>query len=183
MLLNHPAMELDPDTPPFELRQWDGAVIRTTDWLRFKPGVDPATVTFETGYAAAARDSYGVFRRLRDAGEIPAGVRFQVCLPTPMASGYMYVSPASLAAYLPAYERALLAALRDITDAIPHRDLSVQWDVCQEVLVFEALFRAPAGRLQGRMCSPNWHAWAMPCRMTSSAATISVTARRATNTW
>jgi hypothetical protein len=35
---------------------------------------------------------------------------------------------------------ALLAALRDIADAIPHRDLSIQWDVCQEVLVFEHYF-------------------------------------------
>jgi hypothetical protein len=140
MLLHHPAMELDPDTKPFELRQWDGALIRTTDWLRFKSGVDPATVTFDTGYAAAARESYAIFRRLRDAGEIPAGVRFQVCLPTPMSSGYMYVSPASLAAYLPAYERALLAALREIAEAIPHQDLSIQWDVCQEVLVFEHYF-------------------------------------------
>ena len=46
----------------------------------------------------------------------------------------------SLAAYLPVYERALLAALREIADAIPHRDLSIQWDVCQEVLVFEHYF-------------------------------------------
>ena len=63
-----------------------------------------------------------------------------------MASGYMYVGPASLAAYLPAYERALLAALHEIADAIPHRDLSIQWDVCQEVLVFEKYFphRPPA---------------------------------------
>jgi hypothetical protein len=140
MLLNHPAMELDPDTPPFELHQWDGALIRTTDWLRFKAGADPATVTFDTGYSAAARDSYAVFRRLRDTGEIPTGVRFQVCLPTPMASGYMYVSPGSLTAYLPAYERALLAALGEIVGAIPHLDLSIQWDVCQEVLVFEHYF-------------------------------------------
>ncbi len=51
MLLNHPAMELDPVTPPFELRQWDGAVLRTTEWIRFRPGIDPATVTFDTGYA------------------------------------------------------------------------------------------------------------------------------------
>jgi hypothetical protein len=140
MLLSHPAMERDPDTPPFELRQWDGALIRTTDWLRFKPGVDPASVAFETGYAAAARESYAVFRRLREAGEIPAGVRFQVCLPTPMASGYMYVSPAALAAYLPVYERALLAALGEICATIPHAELSIQWDVCQEVLVFEHYF-------------------------------------------
>ena len=73
--------------------------------VAIKPGIDPATVTFDTGYAAAARELYAVFRRLRDAGEIPAAVRFQVCLPTPMASGYMHVSPSSLAAYLPIYER------------------------------------------------------------------------------
>jgi hypothetical protein len=57
-----------------------------------------------------------------------------------MASGYMYVSPKSLADYLPAYERALLKALRDIADTIPHHELSIQWDVCQEVLVFEHYF-------------------------------------------
>ncbi len=146
MLLRHPAMELDPDTKPFELRQWDGALIRTTEWLRFKPDVDPATVTFDTGYAAAALESYATFRRLRDGGDIPAGLRFQVCLPTPMASGYMYVCPTALAAYLPAYERALLAALHEIAAEIPHRDLSIQWDVCQEVLLFEDYFphRPPA---------------------------------------
>jgi hypothetical protein len=57
-----------------------------------------------------------------------------------MASGYMYVSPSSLAAYLPVYERSLLKALRQIVDAIPRQDLSIQWDVCQEVLVFEHYF-------------------------------------------
>jgi hypothetical protein len=140
MLLNHPAMEPDTDTPPFELRQWDGVLLRTTEWIRFRHGIDPASVTFDTGYAQAAVESYATFRRLREAGELPAGLRFQVCLPTPMASGYMYVSPASLAAYLPVYERSLLGALRQIVDAIPHRDLSIQWDVCQEVLVFEQFF-------------------------------------------
>ena len=144
MLQHHPAMETDTDTPPFEVRQWDGVLIRTQHWLRFKAGVDPAMVTFDTGYAQAARDSYAIFRRLRDSGEIPAGVRFQVSLPTPMATGYSCVSPSALAAYLPVYERALFIALRDITDAIPHRDLSIQWDVCQEVLVFEHYYPHPA---------------------------------------
>jgi hypothetical protein len=133
-------MELDTDTPPFELRQWDGALLRTTEWIRFRNGIDPASVTFDTGYAEAAIESYAVFRRLRDAGKLPSGLRFQVCLPTPMASGYMYVSPSSLAEYLPVYERSLLTALRRIIDAIPHLDLSIQWDVCQEVLVFEQFF-------------------------------------------
>lgn len=34
----------------------------------------------------------------------------------------------------------MLVALRRIVDAIPHQDLSIQWDVCQEVLIFEQYF-------------------------------------------
>ncbi len=140
MLLSHLNMELDPDTTPLALYQWDGELIRETELVRFKPDVDPSSVVFETGYAPAAIASYDVFRQLRDDGVIPAGVRFQVCLPTPMASGYMYISPASIEDYLPVYEKALLTALRSILDAISHHDLSIQWDICQEVLIFEDYF-------------------------------------------
>jgi hypothetical protein len=140
MLLRHPAMEIDPTVPPQEFRQWDGQLLRAIEMLRLKPGIDLSGVVFETGYAAAALASYAVFRKLRDVGRIPAGMRFQVCLPTPMASAYMYVSGPGRAAYLPVYERALRTALRDILNGIPHGDLSIQWDVCQEVLVFENYF-------------------------------------------
>jgi hypothetical protein len=57
-----------------------------------------------------------------------------------MASAFMYVSPAAIPAYLPAYEKSLLGDLARIAAAIPHQDLSIQWDVCQEVLVFEDYF-------------------------------------------
>ncbi len=140
MLESHPAMEVDPTVPRFALRQWDGKLLRETPLLRLRSGVDPQAVVFETGYAGAARASYAVFRRLRAAGTIPAGVRFQVCLPTPMASAYMYVSARAREAYLVAYERALMRALRDIIAAVPARDLAIQWDVCQEVLIHEGFF-------------------------------------------
>jgi hypothetical protein len=140
MLKNHPAMEIDPTVPPFALHQWDGKLLREMPLLRFRAGVDPAGVEFETGYAAAATASHAVFRRLAADGAIPAGIRFQVCLPTPMASAYMYVSPPARAAYVPVYERALRRALDEILAAVPHRELSIQWDVCQEVLVYEGFF-------------------------------------------
>jgi hypothetical protein len=140
MLRAHPAMEEDPTEPPFRFVQWDGKVIRETMRLRFKPDIDPQNVTFDTGYDRAAVQSYTVFSRLRREGVIPRHVRFQVSLPTPMASGYMYVSPKARAAYLPVYERALLTALRQIAQAVPPGDLAIQWDVCQEVLVFENYF-------------------------------------------
>ena len=34
----------------------------------------------------------------------------------------------------------MLTALRSILDAISHHDLSIQWDICQEVLIFEDYF-------------------------------------------
>ena len=141
MLLDHPAMEIDPTVPPYKFIQWDGKVVREVEQVRFKPSVDPATVVFETGYDKAALASYSIFKRLREAGAIPLHVRFQVCLPTPQASGYLYVSGPARETYFGVYERALKAALVNIVKAIPADDLSIQWDVCQEVLAFENYFK------------------------------------------
>ena len=60
MLEGHPAMEIDPTVPLFALRQWDGKLLRESPLLRFRAGGDPDACTFETGYAAAARESYEV---------------------------------------------------------------------------------------------------------------------------
>lgn len=141
MLLDHPAMEIDPTVPPYKFVQWDGKLVREIEQVRFKPGVDPATVTFETGYDKAALASWAVFERLRAAGAIPTGTRFQVCLPTPQASGYLYVSGPARETYFGVYERALKTALANIVKAIPAQDLAIQWDVCQEVLAFEGYFK------------------------------------------
>jgi hypothetical protein len=140
MLERHPAMEVDAEAGLLELRQWDGSLLRRSELLRFRPGVDPDSVRFETGYAEAALASWAIFDGLRRSGVLADGVRFQVCLPTPMSSAWMYVSPRAHDDYLRVYERALLGALRRITTTIPYDSLSIQWDVCQEVLVFENYF-------------------------------------------
>jgi hypothetical protein len=141
MLRAHPDMEIDPTVPPFPFVQWDGTVVREISQVRFKPGVDADKVLFETGYDKAARASYGTFKRLRDAGSIAKGTRFQVSLPTPHSSGYLYVGRPARQTYFKVYERALLKALSAIVAAIPAQDLSIQWDVCQEVLAFENYFK------------------------------------------
>jgi len=141
MLLDHPAMEIDPTVPPYKFVQWDGKVVREIEQVRFKSGTDPDKVVFETGYDKAALASWGVFKRLRDAGTIAPHTRFQVCLSTPHASGYLYVSGPARQTYFAVYERALKAALANITKAIPAGDLAIQWDVCQEVLAFENYFK------------------------------------------
>ena len=94
-------------TPGFSpVYQWDGVLLRESPYLRFKPSVNPEQVHFPTGYAEAATGSYATFLRLRDEGIIGPDVLFQVSLPTPMATGFMYVSDAARDAYLPAYERS-----------------------------------------------------------------------------
>jgi hypothetical protein len=137
----HPAMEVDPTVPLYPFVQWDGKVIREIHQVRFKPGVDPDEVALETGYDKAAAASYEVFERLRDSGAIARGTRFQVSLPTPHSSGYLYVSGPARQTYFRVYERALLKALANIVKTIPVQDLAIQWDVCQEVLAFEGYFK------------------------------------------
>ena len=140
MLLDSGFMEVDPTVPPYKFVQWDGKVVREIEQLRFNPGVDPARVEFATGYDKAALASWEIFRKLRDGGAIPKHMRFQVSLPTPYASGYLYVSGPTRKTYYPVYERSLKNALANIARAVPARDLSIQWDVCQEVLAFENYF-------------------------------------------
>ena len=140
MLEQHPAMEPDLDEPPYALYQWDGQLLRETSYIRFRADVDPTSVDFPTGYAEAALESFDLYTRLQDDGVIPADVRFQVSLPTPMATAYMYVSPSARDAYIPAYERSLLSAVDELLVSTPHHRLSIQWDVCQEVLLFENYF-------------------------------------------
>ena len=140
MLERHPAMEVDGDAGLLELRQWDGSLLRRTDLLRFRPGVDPESVDFPIGYADAALQSWALFERLRREGALPEDLRFQVCLPTPMSSAFMYVSPRAHDDYQRAYERSLRRDLGRIVAGIPPADLSIQWDICQEVLVLEGYF-------------------------------------------
>jgi hypothetical protein len=140
MLQQHPAMEVDESVPPLPVKNWDGRVFREIHRLKMKDDVDPDAVEFVTTYDTAARDSYATFVKMRDAKVIRPGVKFMIALPTAMASGLMYVSPNGRQRYVSAYERALLRALRNILDWLPHDEISIQFDVCQEVLMLENYF-------------------------------------------
>ena len=140
MLMEHSAMEIDPTVAEMALYQWDGKLLRSLPLLRFRKEANPDDVEFATGYDKAAVYSYGIFKKLRAEGAVPEHVRFQVCLPTPMASCYLYVSHKCYDDYLRVYLKSLSNALNSILDNIPHEDLCIQYDVCQEVLIFENYF-------------------------------------------
>ena len=113
--------------------------------LRLADGADPAQVSWpDLGYADAYLRSYQVFATLRQQGVIPAGVRFQVEYPTPMASISAYIVPEQQQALLDSYERAMFADLDRLLAVVPAGEAAVQWDVAVEFGTLEEAF-APGG--------------------------------------
>jgi len=81
-----------------------------------------------------ALESYGVFRRLRERGEISAGLRFQIGLPFP--SSAMNAFKADFARDYPivarAYEELVARELERLLSEVPADELAIQWDMAYE---------------------------------------------------
>ena len=137
ILLDHPDMEVDPTVPVFQFIQFDGKVVFEIEQVRFRDGVDPEKVDFKTGYADDAIRNFGIFDRLQGEGSIPAGVKYQICMATPLAIAYMFVSPHARDAFIPVYGQHLADEVVRIMSSVPQDRISYQWDVCQEVLMWE----------------------------------------------
>lgn len=117
---------------PVPLRMLDVRPLRVAD------GVDPSSIEFPPlGYAEAAATSYALFTRLRTEGVIPAGVRFQVSLPTPLAVVGAFFPVDQRAAVEPVYRAAMYRELDEILATVPHPDLAVQWDNAVEFQMIE----------------------------------------------
>lgn len=140
VLAENPAIEVAKGVPPFKFTQWDGKVVREIQRLRLKPGAKPNPSEFKTGYADMAIASWGLFERLQKAGAIPAGVKFQVSIPTPIAPTYNNMVPADRPGLLPALTQHFIGEVTKIAKAIPNDRLAIQWDVCQEVLAWEGYY-------------------------------------------
>jgi hypothetical protein len=142
VLADNPAIEVAADVPPFKFTQWDGKLLREIPRLRVKPGATPDPKTFETSYADMAIASWHLFERLQKEGVIPATVKFQISLPTPIAPTYNNMVPADRPLLLPALTRHLTGEVTKIAAAVPNERIAVQWDVCQEVLAWEGYYEA-----------------------------------------
>jgi len=123
-----PAMELSGEV--FQLHAT--AVPRKR--YRLRPGRSLADVRIDNlAYAAFAKDSYAVLKRLRDAGRIRTGTRFQVDLVPAHSVLWLYVADELQAAIDPIYNAALGREIDKIAAVIPHRDLAIQFDVASAV--------------------------------------------------
>jgi hypothetical protein len=140
VLARNPAIEVATDVPPFKFTQWDGKVLREIPRLHIKPGAKPDPETFETGYADMAIASWGLFEQLQAGGVIPASVKFQISLPTPIAPTYNNMVPSDRPLLLPALTQHLIGEVTKIAGAVPNDRIALQWDVCQEVLAWEGYY-------------------------------------------
>jgi hypothetical protein len=99
--------------------------------FRIRPG---RTIGFDDlEYGRFAIESYAVFRRLRDEGVVPQGVRFQVCLPAPHSAIDAFFEdntqwPEVYAAYLDGIRGEIAKLLGEV----PAEDLVIQWDAAWE---------------------------------------------------
>ncbi len=85
------------------------------------------------GYADAAESSYATFRRLREEGVVPDGVKFQVSVPTPYATVVAWVREADQERFFPVYARAIVDEVTAIAGIVDAQDLVIQYDVTVEI--------------------------------------------------
>ena len=119
------AYETSPDAPGMaQLRLAGGASADTIEWPNL-------------GYADAYAASFEIFDRLQRDGTIPAGVRFQMQYPTPLASMAGTIAPEDLPSVAASYEAALFADVDTVLARLPHARCAVQWDVAVEFGLLE----------------------------------------------
>jgi hypothetical protein len=122
---------------------WQFKVKEGVDIVRFgNPG-------YRLGYAKDAVNSYFVFKTLRERGELPTGLRFQIAMPmvNSVIRALTFPVRGDLEKIRPGYEEAIGAELDAIFDAIPAEDLAIQWDMAWETAaVYDGLDGYPAER-------------------------------------
>jgi hypothetical protein len=111
---------------------------------RLKPGKSIADIRFDNlFYADKAKESYATFKRLRDAGKIAPGTRFQVDLVPAHSVLWLFLAEELQAPVDPIYNNALMREIDKLAATIPHQDLSIQFDVASAV--FARLQREETG--------------------------------------
>lgn len=109
--------------------------------MRVRPGV--SSIRFDTWPRIDyALESYEIFTRLRDAGRIPAGLRFQVSLPFPgstIIGGFRVDFTRDYPVVAAAYKDLVGRGLRRLIETIPPHDLAIQWDIAWDTLDLEGV--------------------------------------------
>jgi SAM-dependent methyltransferase len=126
--------------PQFEVGPPGTDTYRTLPKLRLRPGEHFENVIIDNlGFAETAVASYKTFAKLKRDGVIPAHLRFQLSLPTPLAPISAFIDAEHQAQIEPLYEARVLQELRDVFERVPHDQLALQWDARLEFAMLEGV--------------------------------------------
>ena len=133
----HPALEPGGEVP------LEPSASRMLTLYKLKPGFDAKDLKLGPyGYGKNAIESYEQFRKLKQAGTIPATTRFQFTIPGPGTSTFVLQIPAE--DLLPRAREAIWNELKEVIDYVPESELAIQIDLGMEAEHEEYLRRPEA---------------------------------------
>ena len=103
-----------------------------------------------TRYDEVAIESYQTFRKLKNQGVIPQGVRFQVSVPTAINTTWYHVDYVYRELVEPLYLERLIQDIKHLQATIPAQDLAIQIDAAIEFAYLEY----EKGRIQDPLFKP-----------------------------
>lgn len=113
---------------------------------RVRPGTPVAFGPID--YHSVAAESYTDFVEARRTGVLAPDSRFLVSIPTPFNAVNSFAEFDSQIEIAYAYELQLRHSVDAIQEAIPPRDLAIQWDLPTELATIEGWFLNPYGGLE-----------------------------------
>ncbi len=131
VLNGHPEIETLRRPAPDEngVEQWQPRGLHDEFQFRVKPGIDKVRFGdpgWRLGYTRDAIGSYYAFRLLKKEGVLPAGIRFQVCLPlTYSAVTPFFPDSADHARVVPGFSEALRTEVQKLVEKIPPAELAI----------------------------------------------------------
>ena len=130
-VVRHPAPEngVERQNPRNAGDSWQFKVKEGVSRVRFG---DPG---WRLGFARDAINSYFVFKTLREKGQLPRHLRFQVSIPSVNSTlpARIFPDTGDSVRIRPGYQEALAAEIAKIVEKIPNEDLAIQWDCATEV--------------------------------------------------
>lgn len=130
--------EFEAASPPREAYDTGDVEAPAMPQLRLADGMSAEGIKWpDLGYATAYGESFEVFAALQEAGTIPAGVRFQMQYPTPLACVGGTFVPEDMEAVGQSYAAELFGDLDRALSLLPHDRVAVQWDVAVEFSLLE----------------------------------------------
>jgi hypothetical protein len=99
-----------------------------------KPGRTSRDIRFDNlFYADIAKESYAIFKQLKQAGTILPHTKFQVDLVPAHSVAWLFLVDSLHASIDPIYNDAVKREIDKLADAIPHDELAIQFDVASAV--------------------------------------------------